>query len=189
MALAKGAASDLIFVDDDPRVQGSRLNGVKVFSVDEALSQERAFCVAIADPSARRKTCEMLDLKGARFFSAIAQGVVTYDDVSIAEGAILCSHVVATSNIRIGKHFHANVHCYIAHDCEFGDFVTLAPHVSCGGRLVIGNGVYVGMGAVIKQGVSGAPRCIGDNAIIGMGAVVTIDVPAGAVVKGNPARI
>jgi len=41
----------------------------------------------------------------------------------------------------------------------------------------------VGTGAVILPGVT-----IGETAIVGAGAVVTRDVPAGAVVVGNPAR-
>lgn len=49
---------------------------------------------------------------------------------------------------------------------------------------VIGECVMIGTGAIIVAGVK-----IGDRAIIGSGAVVTKDVPAGATVLGNPARI
>jgi len=49
---------------------------------------------------------------------------------------------------------------------------------------VIGNDVWIGLGAVIKRGIT-----IGDGAVIAAGAVVVKDVPAYAVVGGNPARI
>lgn len=48
----------------------------------------------------------------------------------------------------------------------------------------IGRGVWVGYGAVLCPGVQ-----VGEGAVVGMGAVVWEDVPAGAVVGGNPARI
>jgi len=48
----------------------------------------------------------------------------------------------------------------------------------------IGKGCWLGWGAMIVPGVT-----IGDGAIVGMGSVVTKDVPAGAIVGGNPAKI
>ena len=48
----------------------------------------------------------------------------------------------------------------------------------------IGAYVWVGMGALILPGVK-----IGDHAVIGAGSVVTKNVPAGAIVAGNPARL
>jgi maltose O-acetyltransferase len=47
----------------------------------------------------------------------------------------------------------------------------------------IGKNVWIGSGAIILPGVT-----VGDDAIIGAGSVVTRDVPAGAIVMGNPAR-
>lgn len=49
---------------------------------------------------------------------------------------------------------------------------------------IIGNDVWIGEGAKIRDGIK-----IGNGADIGMGANVVSDVPAYAVVAGNPARI
>jgi acetyltransferase-like isoleucine patch superfamily enzyme len=47
----------------------------------------------------------------------------------------------------------------------------------------IRRGARIGGGAVLCPGIE-----IGEEAFVGAGAVVTKDVPAGAVVVGNPAR-
>ena len=49
---------------------------------------------------------------------------------------------------------------------------------------VIRKGASIGSGATILSNIS-----IGENAIVGAGSVVTKDVPANAIVAGNPARI
>jgi sugar O-acyltransferase (sialic acid O-acetyltransferase NeuD family) len=110
------------------------------------------------------------------------------DEVSLGEGALISPYVTFTSNISIGRHFHANLNSYVEHDCVIGDFVTFAPAVRCNGNVHIGDGAYVGCGAIIKQGRPGSPMTIGAGAVVGMGAVVTRDVPPGATVVGNPAR-
>lgn len=50
---------------------------------------------------------------------------------------------------------------------------------------VIGRNVWIGTRAIITEGVSS----IGEGAVIAAGAVVTRDVPAFAVVGGNPAKV
>ncbi|MBR3611436.1 MAG: hypothetical protein IKL57_08290 [Oscillospiraceae bacterium] len=50
--------------------------------------------------------------------------------------------------------------------------------------VVIGKYVWIGARSTILPGVK-----IGDGAVIGAASVVTKDVPNGAVVGGNPARI
>ena len=65
------------------------------------------------------------------------------------------------------------------------------PTANCRPRLtgsafptLVKRGASIGSGAVLLCGIT-----IGENAMIGAGSVVTKDVPAGATVAGNPARI
>jgi maltose O-acetyltransferase len=51
-------------------------------------------------------------------------------------------------------------------------------------RVVIGDRVFVGAGAIILPGSR-----IGDDSIVGAGAVVRGDVPPGSLVLGNPAKV
>ena len=111
------------------------------------------------------------------------------DEAEIGEGAALSPFVTITSNIKIGKCFHANLYSYVEHDCVIGDYLTFAPGVKCNGNVHIEDHAYIGTGAVIKQGTPDKPLIIGKGAVVGMGAVVTKSVPAGVTVVGNPARI
>ena len=51
-------------------------------------------------------------------------------------------------------------------------------------RTVVKKGASIGSGATVLCNVT-----IGENAIVGAGSVVTKDVPANAIVTGNPARV
>ena len=92
------------------------------------------------------------------------------DEVSISNGAIICPFVTLTSNITIGKNFHANIYSYIAHDCIVGDNVTFAPSVKCNGNVIIKDNVYIGTGAIIKQGKENNPIILGANSVISAGS-------------------
>jgi sugar O-acyltransferase (sialic acid O-acetyltransferase NeuD family) len=180
---------DLVFVDDNP---GSGLmNGHQVLTYKEWLSQpasSRHINIAIANSVIRERLVERCVGDGLQFFEVRASNVVELDNVEIGEGAILCPFVTLTSNICIGKHFHANIYSYVEHDCVIGDYVTFAPGVKCNGNIHIEDHAYIGSGAVIKQGTPDQPLVIGRGAIVGMGAVVTKNVPPNAIVIGNPAR-
>ena len=144
--------------------------------------------VAIGDNRVREQLVQRCAADGVQFFEARAANVVQLDEVQLGVGAVLCPFVTLTSNIRIGQHFHANIYSYVEHDCVIGDYVTLAPGVMCNGNVRIEDHAYIGAGAVIKQGLPGAPLVIGRCAVVGMGAVVTKSVPPGVTVVGNPAR-
>lgn len=188
---ATGTSLDrLVFIDDKPSPEP--LNGHCVYSYAEFLAipaSKRHVVIAIANSVVRESIAERLEQDGVTPWTVAATNVVVMDDVLIGEGAALSPFVTLTSNIRIGRHFHANLYSYVEHDCIIGDFVTFAPGVKCNGNVVIEDHAYIGAGAVIKQGRPGAPLVIGRGAIVGMGAVVTKSVPPNVTVVGNPARV
>lgn len=181
-----GTGTALIFVDD------GAADGDRVLSFDQFLARPepvKQFVIAIANSAAREKLARRCLAAGVEALSVRAGNVVTLDDATIGEGAVLCPFSLITSTVSIGRFFHLNYHAYVAHDCVIGDFVTFAPGAKCNGNVRIGDHAYVGSGAVIKQGTPDRPRLIGAGAVIGMGAVVTRDVAPGATVVGNPARV
>lgn len=185
-----GDSGRCVFVDDGRA--GTVCNSHPVLSYADFLAeacQARYISIAIADGKIRERLALRCAADGIAFHQVRAANVVQMDAVELGEGALLSPFVTLTSNIRIGRHFHANLYSYVEHDCIIGDFVTFAPGVKCNGNVQIEDHAYIGTGAVIKQGRPDAPLVIGKGAVIGMGAVVTKSVPPGVTVVGNPARI
>ena len=107
-------------------------------------------------------------------------------------------------NLRLGANVFLNYNCVILDTAPvtIGDDTRIGPAVQIytadhprdpatrrsglekGVPVTIGRNVWIGGGAIILPGVS-----IGDDAIVGAGSVVTRDVPAGATVVGNPAKL
>jgi sugar O-acyltransferase (sialic acid O-acetyltransferase NeuD family) len=175
-----GGTDDVVFVSDNPNEIGRTICGVRVIPLAEL---DCPAVIAVADGAIRRRLAERVTA-GSLVSLLHRRG----GDVEVGEGAIFCDFTMVTASSKIGRHFHCNYYSYVAHDCVIGDFVTFGPRVSCSGNVVIEDDVYVGAGALLRQGAPGKPLCIGQGAIIGMGAVVTKDVAAGTTVIGNPAR-
>jgi sugar O-acyltransferase (sialic acid O-acetyltransferase NeuD family) len=159
--------------------------GVEAISMDQ-LTGEDEICVSVGDPALRRRLAERC--AGARFATIIAPTAILDPTAELGEGASICDFVMINSLARIGRHFQANYYSHVSHDCVIGDYVTFSPRTSCLGTVVVGDGVFVGAGAVIRNGGAERPLTIGEGAVIGMGSVVIADVAAGARVMGNPAR-
>lgn len=183
------ADASFVFVDDAADLE--TVNGHDCMTFDQFLArpaEERAIALAIGSGHVRQALAKKCDDAGVPFVAIKASNSVMMDAVTTAEGLVLCAFTSITSNVSIGRHFHANIYSYVAHDCVIGDFVTFAPGVMCNGNVQVEDHCYIGTGAVLRQGQPGKPLVIGAGATVGMGAVVTRDVPPGVTVVGNPAR-
>jgi len=102
----------------------------------------------------------------------------------ISDGVVIQYGCFVGDNVRIEVGVYMGPLSQIGHDSCISSWSVIAPGAIICGHTEIGSHVYVGAGSRIRPGIK-----IGSCALIGMGAVVTKDVPPGAVVLGNPARV
>lgn len=182
--------AELVFVVEDEFFNSEEVNGHPVITLDKfyKLPNPKRFNVAIADSKVRSRIAEDCLSHLIEPFPIVAKNAVILDNTELGIGHMISLHTIITSNVIIGRFFHANCQCNISHDCIIGDYVTFAPGVRCSGNVTIEDHAYIGTGAAIMPGKQGNPLTIGRKAIVGMGAVVTKSVPPGITVVGNPAQ-
>ncbi len=140
----------------------------------------------------------------------VGQGVKIFNFVNaygctIGDNTKVGTFVEIQKNARIGRNCKISSHSFICEGVEIEDDVFVGhnvtfindrfPRATASGRLQteadwkcettrVQRGASIGSSATILCGVT-----IGAGAVVGAGSVVTKDVPPGAVVAGNPARV
>ena len=114
------------------------------------------------------------------------------DNVSIGSHAIIEHHVTIGNNVRLHSNVFVPEYSILEDDCWLGPNVVLTNARYPRSKNVktrlqgvtIKRGARIGANATLLPGI-----VVGRDALVGAGAVVTRDVPDGAVVAGNPARV
>ncbi len=112
--------------------------------------------------------------------------------VSIGSHTVVEHHVQIADDVRIHSQAFIPEFSVLEEGCWIGPNVvfTNALHPLCPRAKACLKGPIIGRGAKIGANATLLPAVeIGEMTLIGAGAVVTKDVPAGAVVVGNPARV
>ena len=106
--------------------------------------------------------------------------------IGIGAGSRLANGVelIATERIEIGERCLAGAGVRVLDSDFHGVARNERGREGRSAGVRIGDDVWLGMSAMVLKGVS-----IGGGAVIGAGSVVVREVPAGAVVSGNPARL
>lgn len=150
---------------------------------DDYIPQEdELFFIALGDSHWRKHYAEMMEEKGARFYTYISSNAVVYDNAFIGEGSYIAGWSSVSDNVSLGKHTIVHSFTSLGHDAKVGDYSTLLSYVFLGGYVEVGKCSTMNPKSMIIP-----HKKIGDNVSVGAASVVIRNVKDNLHVHGNPA--
>ncbi|MPZ36866.1 MAG: hypothetical protein GEU95_02190 [Rhizobiales bacterium] len=186
---ALGRARCLGFLNDAETV-GSPISGYPVlgsFASWHELPSSTQFIAPLHKAKhmqSRAATICGLGVPRDRWATVVDPLAVLADDVEHGIGLFASSGCSIMCGARLGDHVAIRNGAHVAHDCTVGDFAFVGVNAVVCGYATVHEGAHIAPGAVVRDGTT-----IGRYSVVGLGAVVVEDVPDGAIVAGNPARI
>ena len=146
------------------------------------------FLEAVRGPWEPLATPDRLGIGGDAFKVVRGQRCPCVGGVWIDPSATLGSFTAVDRGIwgeftEIGADTHLDNLVHVGHSALLGRGVTVVAGTVIGGWAVLGDGCWIGENVSIRDNVT-----IGAHALVGMGSVVLGNVPAHALVFGNPAK-
>lgn len=173
-------------LDDNPETYHSKIQGITVLGpIDSWVSySDCEFIIAIGSPRVRLKVYKQMLIKGTPHFASLIHPSVTYSNsVEFGVGVIICAGCILTVDIKVGNHNILNLNVTVGHECDFSEFVTVAPMAAISGNVSLSEFSEIGTGALIRQGLT-----VGRGAMLGMGGVLTKNIARYNIFAGNPAK-
>ncbi len=179
-------------VIDPERPRGSTWNGLEVLGGDGDIGTLMASrgivggIVAIGDNALRERVTRRIaaECPHFQFVTAVHPGAVVASSVSIGEGSVVMAGAVVNPGSNVGRGCIVNTRSSLDHDSVMEDFASLAPGATTGGRVRIGRGSAIGLGALLREAV-----VVAEETVVGAGSLVLSDLPHGVVAYGVPARV
>ena len=151
-----GAWTILGFVDPAPCVETCERLGVPRLGGDEALADHPDALGVIGFGAAGEAAARAAAVKRAAGriggWATVVHDSAWISPTAVLEpGAVVMAGAIVQTGAMIGAHAVVNTGAVIEHDVRLGSFSQVAPGAVLGGRCVVGNGAYVGLGASVRD--------------------------------------
>jgi UDP-perosamine 4-acetyltransferase len=185
---AAGTDRPVGFLDADPALNGSTINGLPVLGQINLLpklrQKARGAIVAIGDNRARARVGDIVSQQGWELVNAIHPRATVSATARLGKNVVVAAGAVVATDTELADHVIINTSAVVDHECRIGRAAHICPAAALAGRVTVGEMAFIGLGSRIIQCLT-----IGANAIIGAGAVVIEDVTELVTVVGVPARM
>ena len=167
---------------------GSEFEQTPIISMADCLREYRkeSFCIALGDNFVRYKVAnELRDaLPEAKFPSIIHPSSIVSDSAIIGMGSVVIGPATIGPCCSVGEFCIVNNNAVLDHDGKMLRFSSIAPGVTCGGSVTIGERAAVGIGSTLYHNIS-----VGNDTVIGGGSLVTKSIPGSCIAYGHPCEI
>ena len=160
---------DVIYIDDMQKCdtfRGTKLMNYEKFR--EAYSPDEA-CVIIAQgqPNNKKLLYDRIKRDGFTMPVLVHPNAYVAEDAVLGEGTVIFTGCTVSSTVKMGVCSAALTYTLIGHDTTVGDFCQISAMVLINGDVFVGNKVFIGGGARIRERIN-----IGDNSIVAMAVLL-----------------
>jgi len=174
---------NIVFIDDNKKIE---VKTIPIYEFEEFLciNEQKQIIIAVGDPKNRYFIYEKIIKNNLKLAILKDPNAIVSNSAHIESGVIISEFCTIHSNVVIKTNSLIQPFCCIGHDIEIGRHTVISTTSNIGGGSTIKDRVLLGMNCSVLQNI-----VIESDSLVAMGSVVFRDVPEGATVLGNPARV
>jgi len=170
------------FVDENPEMIGTVVDGLPVYGPDHRLSGEIYGVSGLMNPIEReRQLTEQIERRGFLLPILIAPDVVVPGDFAAGPGTVIMPGVIISFDVQLGKGVLVGWAAALGHHLRAGEFATILTMALITGHCRVGPRATIGARATLGVRVT-----VGANAMIGVGTTLIQNVGDGKRVVALP---